>query len=258
MNATPIARSPLRLVSSTPVSPGIAASSRAAVAIASDQDRQIGVALLTSADLPGGRVYLCDTDAHCINVLDQDHHPLFSFGGCGSRLGQFDGPADIAVVSIDAIDPAASAGDPAMLVVADRGNHRIQLFELDGAPIGAFGGRPAGSSPSGWPARTGWPFFRLASVPPLAFPSRLRWRTPYLDVSCAGAMMVRIDLAAALLPDFDAWIDDAPLGVLRQAFQWFASDPDRTDIPASCLYEILERLQPAACRVAASSRRERA
>jgi hypothetical protein len=80
-------------------------------------------------------------------------------------------------------------------------------------------------------------------VAPLPFPSRLEWRSPYLDVACMGTMMVRIDLAAALLPDFDTWIAEASPVELRQAFHRFMADPGRADIPDSSLYEIVERLQ---------------
>jgi hypothetical protein len=232
----------------------------AAAMAPSGVERPIGVALIASADLAGGRAYLCDPEGHSIHVLDQDYKPLFSFGGYGSNLGQFDSPTDVAIVWIDAASPTDCTAETAVLVVADRGNNRIQLLELDGAPICAIGGRGTGLSvnstrdrspssqarpvPSNWPIRAGWPFFRLALAPQLVNPSRLEWRAPYLDVACAGAAMVRVDLVAALLPDFRTWMAQAPSTVLRQAFRRFAMDPHRGEIPNICLIEIAERLLP--------------
>lgn len=238
----------LRLASSAGSPHGRVTSSPAvAVMMASNQDRPTGVALIASADLPGGLVLLCDPSAHVINVLDHNHQPVFAFGGFGSRLGQFDRPTDVAIVWIDMVDPDAPTADSAILVVVDRGDNRLQLFELDGAPIG--GGLGA-SSTSRRPDRSGWPFFRLGSVPSLPFPSRPEWRTPYLDVACGGTM-VQLALAAALLPNFHAWIADASPLVLRQAFDWYAADPTRSNLPDWCWYEIMERLIPAPSGVAA-------
>jgi hypothetical protein len=233
-------------VSDAPSS-GRPAGSVATATAPSDRERPIGVALIASPDLYGGRAYLCDPDAHCIHVLDQDYRPVFSFGGYGSSLGQFDTPTDVAIIWIDVSAPAECTADTAVLVVADSGNHRLQLFDLDGVAIGVLGGGTVGIaawSSAGWPIRAGWPFFRLADLPVLAFPSRLEWRAPYLDVACSGATMVRLDLAAALLPDFRAWVQEAPPSALRQAFRRFASDPTRADVPAACLLQIVERLQP--------------
>jgi hypothetical protein len=219
-------------------------SSPATVTVSSDQERPIGLALIASPDLHGGRAYLCDSGEHCVHVFDREYRRLFSFGEQGSQLGQFDTPSDAAIVWIDATDPAACTVETAVLVIADRGNHRLQLFELDGAAICAIDGRAETPSSRGWPIRSGWPFFRLGAPPALSFPSRLEWRAPYLDVACSGATMVRLDLAAALLPDFRTWVREAPPIVLRQAFRRFASDPTRTEVPAACLLEIVERLQP--------------
>jgi hypothetical protein len=210
----------------------------------SEQGRPTGIASVASADFPGGRIYVCDPDTHIIDVLDQNGRPLFSFGGFGSGLGQLDTPTDVAVVRLNAADPTGQAVDTALLVVADHGNHRLQLFELDGAVIGEVGGHAGAWTPGRFSIPTGSPFFRLGDIPPLPFPSRLEWRAPYLDVACAGTV-IRLDLAAVLLPDFTAWIADASLTDLRLAFLRFGMDPNRADIPESCLYEIMERLQPA-------------
>jgi hypothetical protein len=219
-----------------------------------DENRPSGAVFVASPDCPGGRIYICDPETHMIDVLDRNGRPLFSFGGFGSRLGQLDTPTDVAVICLESAESRVEAVDAPMLVVADRGNHRLQLFELDGAVIGEIGGH-AGTWVSGrFPAPAGSPFFRLGDVPPLPFPSRLDWRAPYLDVACAGTA-IRLDPTAVLLPEFATWIADASHAELRLAFLRFATDPNRADIPESYLYEIAERLQPTWRRGALLPRR---
>jgi hypothetical protein len=217
------------------------------------QDPPAGIAYVARSEQTGERIYVCDPEAHSITVLDQDHCPLFAFGGFGSRPGQFDTPTDIAVVGCSSDDEGALLFDSAMLAVADCGNHRLQLFELDGAPIAVIGGESAvAARPSS--ARAGWPFFRLEPAQPIPFPSRLEWRPPYLDVVCLGPLSVRIDLLASLLPDFSVWITDAPVVVVEQAFRQFAPGSGAARIPDWCLSEIVGRLQPFPCAAAGSSR----
>ena len=211
----------------------------------SQAERPMGVALIASPDLRGGRAYLCAPEEHRIHVLNQDYRPLFSFGGHGSAPGLFDTPSDVAIVWIDEAIQSERTADTAVLVVADRGNSRIQLCELDGAPICALGGPVGGVAPTGRPSRAGYPFFRLNSPAPLPSPSRLEWRPPYLDVLCTGNVVVRVDLAAALLPDFATWVNEASASDLRMALRRFALHGHRSDVPASCLVEIVERLQPS-------------
>jgi len=211
---------------------------------ACDPNRPSGATFVAEADCPGGRIYICDPQTHTIDVLDRNGRPLFSFGGFGSRLGQLDTPTDVAVIRLDTADSSGETIDAGLLIVADQGNHRLQLFELDGVAIGEIGGHAGAWIPGRFPPPAGSPFFRLGDVPPLPFPSRLEWRAPYLDVTCAGTA-IRLDLAVVLLPDFATWIADASRAELRLAFLRFATDPNRFDIPAPCLEEIAERLQPA-------------
>jgi hypothetical protein len=79
-------------------------------------------------------------------------------------------------------------------------------------------------------------------VPPLPFPSRLDWRAPYLDVACAGGS-IRLDLAAAFLPDFTSWVSRASAAELQTAFLHFTSNPCRAHLPASYLDAIAGRIQ---------------
>jgi len=204
--------------------------------------RPAGIACAASSE-HGDRTYLCDSIGHMIHVLDLEGRPLFSFGGFGSGLGQLDTPSDVAIVGLDTGDPDV---DAELLVVTDRGNHRLQLFEMDGTVIGQIGGHDGSWSTGRVSASAGSPFFKLGDVPPLPFPSRLDWRAPYLDVACAGGS-IRLDLAAAFLPDFKSWVAQAPADELQTAFLHFTSNPYRAELPASCLDAIVDRIQTSWC-----------
>ncbi len=189
-----------------------------------------------------GRTYICDPRNHYIDVVDADGRPLFAFGGRGSRIGQLNTPADIAVVSFDgSTEESPDAGAP-MLAVADRGNHRIQLFEPDGVAIAAIDGSRGRTAPSAWAPRAGWPFFRLATtVPSFTLPSRIIWNAPYLEVTCARGT-VRFDLAASMLPEYNDWLDVAPNSVLREALHRLTSEAGVEAVPDVCLLGLVERL----------------
>jgi hypothetical protein len=212
--------------------------------VAQDSERPTGVAVVTGDDVHGGRAYLCDRQNHCIDVVGRDSLPIFSFGGHGSGPCRFDTPTDVAVVWLDHADADARALSSALLVVTDRNNHRIQIFETDGVPVATIDGRTGGSAPSTWPARAGWPYFRLASaVPKFSFPTRLAWHAPFLEITCAGGSVVRFDLAMAMLPDFETFLEWAPGGVINHALQDFTNDPSRSDIPDACLLAMTDRVQ---------------
>jgi len=193
----------------------------------------------------GARLYVCNRAAHGIDVLDAGYRPLFSFGGAGDAIGQFETPSDLAIVW------AGRRPDQPMLAVADRGNHRVQLFELDGAPLGVVGASRDVVPSTGWPLRAGWPFFRMAQVPPLPFPSRLEWRAPFLDVMCAAGT-IRVDIGAALLPSFEAWLAAASLADLARALRHFSMSRHASDIPHDLRRRIDARLQAAAAYPAPS------
>ncbi len=190
----------------------------------------------------GGRLYLCDPLNHCIDVVASSGRPLVSFGSRGCGLGQFDGPADLAIVWLDQQD-----GEPVwpLLAIADRGNHRIQLLETDGVPVAAIEGRAGARRPARPSRRRGWPYFRLAdAIPSFVEPVGLAWAPPVLAVSCADGSSVRIDLALSLLPDFDTFLEWAPATVLQHAVADLAGDPAR-GIPDALLLRMLQKLHPA-------------
>jgi DNA-binding beta-propeller fold protein YncE len=71
-------------------------------------------------------IYVTDTASNRVLKFDQDGHLLAHWGSFGSEIGQFYKPKGIAV-----------RGD--RVYVLDFGNHRGQIFTLDGEPLGIFG-----------------------------------------------------------------------------------------------------------------------
>lgn len=96
----------------------------------------------------GEKIYIADTDAHRVLVLDLNGKIVRTWGAKGDRLGQFRSPAGIAV------DETGS------VYVADTGNHRIQVFDGDGNLVRSFGVKGSDprqfSSPSGVAAQQGF------------------------------------------------------------------------------------------------------
>ncbi|MCK9419946.1 MAG: SMP-30/gluconolactonase/LRE family protein [Nitrospirae bacterium] len=89
----------------------------------------------------GDRLYVADTEAHRIVVLDQSGKTVLSWGLKGSKPGQFKYPAGIAI------------DEQGLVYVADTGNNRIQVFDDGGKWVRGFGARGDGlrefSGPTG-------------------------------------------------------------------------------------------------------------
>lgn len=66
-----------------------------------------------------GNIFVCDSLNHRIQVFASDGRFLYSFGGSGREEGRFLGPSSLA------IDP-----EKQIMYIADRGNNRIQIFQL--------------------------------------------------------------------------------------------------------------------------------
>lgn len=81
-----------------------------------------------------GRIYVVDSATHNVITFGPDGDFLFEFGGRGSATGMLNFPSQIAIH--ESADPSAS-----FLAVADSLNFRVQLFTLDGAPLGVLGGK---------------------------------------------------------------------------------------------------------------------
>ena len=88
-------------------------------------------------------LYVADNNNHCIKILNPDLTFSNSFGSYGSGDGQFKNPYDVAFDSIGNV------------YVADKSNHRIQVFRADseGMYLRQFGSEGSGngklSSPTG-------------------------------------------------------------------------------------------------------------
>lgn len=123
--------------------------------------------------------YSCDPHGHRIVVTDENGRIRFAFGAYGNRPGQFDTPIDIACVVPEFDGEDVDAGtDEVWIAVADYGNKRVQVFELDGVLVGTV-------EEIEDTARTK--------------PCRLTWRAPVLDIESVEGRRHRVHLAAALL-----------------------------------------------------------
>lgn len=125
--------------------------------------------------------YHCDTLGHRIVVTNQAGAVVRAFGGAGRRAGCLDTPIDAVFVTPEFAGerlPLDSA-DAVWLAVADYGNRRIQVHELDGTVVGEF----AVDAPDG----TRWT------------PTRLAWRAPVLEIEGIEGARTTVHLSAALL-----------------------------------------------------------
>lgn len=91
--------------------------------------------------LAGEKIYIADTEAHRVIVLDGEGKTILAWGTKGDKPGQLRSPAGIAV------------DEEGMVYVADTGNHRIRIFDPEGRPAGGFGAKGGGprefDSPAG-------------------------------------------------------------------------------------------------------------
>lgn len=82
--------------------------------------------------LAGDRIYIADSDAHRVIVLDQSGKTVLAWGSKGDENGQFRYPSGIAV------------DEQGNVYVADAGNGRIQVFDGSGAFLRGFGTKGSG------------------------------------------------------------------------------------------------------------------
>ena len=82
--------------------------------------------------LAGGRVFIADTDAHRVVVLDQEGKTVLTWGKKGDQSGHFRSPSGIAV------------DEQGSVYVVDAGNGRVQVFDGDGTFLRSFGSRGSG------------------------------------------------------------------------------------------------------------------
>lgn len=125
----------------------------------------------------------CDVLGHRLVVTDDEGQILRVFGSRGRQPGQLDTPLDVACVRPEFAGerlPIESA-DAVWLAVADYGNRRIQIFELDGTLVGAV--------PTEGPDGTAWA------------PTGLTWRSPVLEIDGIEGARTAVHLSAALLAE---------------------------------------------------------
>jgi hypothetical protein len=181
------------------------------------------VRLAPAALASRGRTFACCPESHQIAVIDAHGRLCEVFGEAGRGPGQFDRPSHVIVVSprFEGEDTLVEGID--LVAVADRGNNRVQIFEPEGQLVATIGApHGAGGTATEWrDARAGWPFFRVGGDPCLVAPVRLEWADPLLVVVGADGSRTPIDLAAALLPSFDAWLATASRPMLAAAHHHF-------------------------------------
>jgi hypothetical protein len=123
----------------------------------------------------------CDASLHRVVVSDPGGNVMIAFGGFGRQPGAFDTPIAATLVMPDFFGEPELDSDDVMpwLAVADYGNRRVQIFELDGSLVGVIdedvlgevAGRPCG----------------------------LVWNNPVLEVEGVDGGKARLHLGAALL-----------------------------------------------------------
>lgn len=126
-------------------------------------------------------VYQCDTLAHRVVVTDDSGRVVRAFGGYGRKAGCLDTPLDLVFVQPQFAGehvPTDSA-DAVWAAVADYGNRRVQVFELDGTVVGEL--HVDGTDGLRWP------------------PTGLSWRGPVLEILGIEGARTAVHLSAALL-----------------------------------------------------------
>lgn len=123
----------------------------------------------------------CDTLGHRLVMQDDDGQVLRVVGGRGRTPGCFDTPLDVVVVRPEFAGErlAIDSADAVWLAVADYGNRRVQVLELDGSVVGEVA--IDGADGAAWT------------------PTGLHWRSPVLEVEGVEGARTAVHLSAALL-----------------------------------------------------------
>jgi hypothetical protein len=149
-----------------------------------------GVATL---NLPTGRrlTYRCDPVAHRITVTDDFGRLSFGFGSLGSGVGFFNTPIDLTFVRPEFAGEVLPACGPeaVWLAIADYGNRRIQIVDLDGVHVGTVD---------------------LEQTIAVGPPCGLQWRAPLLQIEGVEGARTAVHLTAALLCASDSPRPPAP------------------------------------------------
>lgn len=124
--------------------------------------------------------YCCDPNGHRVTVADEFERVVFAFGRRGRGPGQFRTPMDVVFVRPETVGECLPpvGPDAVWLAVADYGNRRVQVFELDGAFVGEV---------------------KVEDEGRFGPPCGLEWRPPYLHIEGVEGARAQVHLAAALL-----------------------------------------------------------
>lgn len=132
-----------------------------------------------TAVMPRALQFRCEPSAHRVVIIDERGGVVLEFGGFGRQPGAFDTPIDAALVLPEFFGEPGDAIDQPWLAVADYGNRRVQIFELDGTLVGVIDEDVLGDA--------------------AVRPCRLVWRAPVLEVEGVDGGRARLHLGAALL-----------------------------------------------------------
>jgi hypothetical protein len=126
-------------------------------------------------------LYRSDPLSHRVTATDHRGRVIAAFGGRGRKPGLFDTPLDLAFVRPEFFGERLTPDctDAVWLAVADYGNRRVQVFELDGVVVGGLSTETLGDH--------------------IVAPCALTWRAPILDVEGVDGARTAIHLSAALL-----------------------------------------------------------
>jgi len=124
--------------------------------------------------------YRCEPELHRVTAYNEFGHVVTSFGGLGRGLGKLNTPLDLAFVRPEFFGEVLPMAGPdaVWLAVADYGNRRVQLFELDGAYVACI---------------------ETDSDMTIGAPCSLAWRAPILEIEGLEGAHARVHLTAALL-----------------------------------------------------------
>ena len=140
-----------------------------------------GVARIIFNDTGRRLVFRCDPETHTVTAIDHTGRVVFVMGRRGRELGQFDTPLDLIFVRPEFFgEPLVSESlDMVWLAVADYGNRRVQVLELNGAVVGSV------------PTDLG--------DDAIGAPCALRWRAPVLEIEGTDGARSNMHLSGALL-----------------------------------------------------------
>lgn len=141
-----------------------------------------GIATVGFGSTGRGLTYRTDAETHRVTAHDDFGRVQFGFGGLGRGPAALDTPLDLTCIDPTFPGEHLPIGSPfaVWLAVADYGNRRVQIYELDGAHVGVI---------------------TLADQPAVVAPVRLRWSNPVLHIEGVEGARTSVYVTAALLHD---------------------------------------------------------